>query len=163
MEIREEIMTDAEAVSAVIEAAFATAEHVDGTEAGIVNRLREAGALTISLVAIDHEKIVGHIAFSPVTIDGADRGWFGLGPVAVHPDRQVQGIGGTLVREALDRAKALGARGCVVLGEPDYYGRFGFVADPRLRYAGPPAEYFQALRFGDDRPTGEVAYHPAFG
>lgn len=163
MEIRPESPADAEAVSILVEAAFANADHSDGTEAAIVGRLREAGALAVSLVAADHIGIIGHVALSPVTIDGADPGWLGLGPIAVKPDRQGQGVGSALMREALDRAKALGAKGCVVLGEPAYYGRFGFIADPRLRYPGPPPEYFQALAFGEEVPSGDVAYHRAFG
>ena len=163
MKIRPETMADAEPISALVEAAFATAEHSDGTEAMIVRRLRQARALAISLVAVDDEELVGHVALSPVTIDRADLGWLGLGPVAVRPDWQGQGIGGGLIREALNRARKLGAKGCVVLGEPDYYGRFGFVADARLRYPGPPAEYFQSLPIGKGSPAGEVAYNKAVG
>ena len=163
MEIRPETPTDASAISSVIEDAFASAEHSDGTEAAIVERLRQANALSTSLVATDASAIVGHVALSPVTIDGADIGWLGLGPVAVRPDRQGNGIGRALVNSALDRARSRGAAGCVVLGEPAYYERFGFRAIPRLRYPGPPAEYFQALAFRGEAPSGTVAYHPAFG
>jgi putative acetyltransferase len=163
VKIRPETMADAEPISALVEAAFATAEHSDGTEAMIVRHLRQARALAISLVAVDDEELVGHVALSPVTIDRGDLGWLGLGPVSVRPDWQGQGIGGGLIREALNRARKLGAKGCVVLGEPDYYGRFGFVADTRLRHPGPPAEYFQSLPFGKGSPAGEVAYHKAFG
>jgi putative acetyltransferase len=163
MEIRPETPTDASAISSVIEDAFASAEHSDGTEAAIVERLRQANALSTSLVATDASAIVGHVALSPVTIDGADIGWLGLGPVAVRPDRQGNGIGRALVNSALDRWRSTGAAGCVVLGEPAYYERFGFRALPRLCYPGPPAEYFQALAFRGEAPSGTVAYHPAFG
>ncbi len=163
MEIRSERAGDEEAISSLVTATFAAAEHSDGTEAAIVERLRQAGALTISLVAEDQGTIVGHVAFSPVTIDGLDRGWFGLGPVAVELGRQGMGIGARLIREGLDRLRAAGTNGCVVLGEPDYYGRFGFRADGRLIYPGPPPQYFQALAFGADVPSGIVAYQPAFG
>ncbi len=163
MEIRAERRGDEAAIAAMIEAAFDQAEHSDGTEAMIVERLREAGALTLSLVADADGDLVGHIAFSPVTIAGDDVGWFGLGPVAVSPGRQRRGIGDRLIRAGLGQLQAMGAAGCVVLGEPAYYGRFGFVSDPRLTYPGPPPEYFQALCFSGSAPTGEVAYHPAFG
>ena len=163
MEIRRERLEDKEAIAALIGTAFASAEHSDGTEAQIVDRLRSAGALTLSLVAEDGGEIVGHAAFSPVTIDGRPLGWFGLGPVAVRPDRQRQGIGDALISEGLGQLVAYGAAGCVVLGEPGYYGRFGFQPVERLRYPGPPPEYFQVLAFGGKPPGGTVAYHPAFG
>ena len=146
----------------LIEAAFGSAEHSSGTEARIVDALRSAGALPVSLVA-DDGGIAGHVAFSPVTIGGRDMGWFGLGPVAVLPDRQGRGIGAALIETGLARLREMGAGGCVVLGEPAYYGRFGFRAEPGLRYSGAPPEYFQALSLGDDGPAGEVAYHRAFG
>ena len=163
MEIRPEQPGDERAIAEVIEAAFLLAQHRDGTEPQIVENLRDAGALTLSLVAVDDGSIAGHVAFSPVTIDGQDLGWLGLGPIAVLPDRQGNGIGSALVREGLNRLRKDGASGCVLVGEPEYYGRFGFAADDRLNFPGLPAEYFQALAFGDDLPTGTVAYHPAFG
>ncbi|MGH6706110.1 MAG: GNAT family N-acetyltransferase [Sphingomicrobium sp.] len=163
MHIRAETAGDAAAISAVVEAAFAGAEHSDGTEVAIVEQLRKAAALTISLVATDGTEIVGHVALSPITIDGVDIGWLGVGPVSVLPGRQNQGIGQALMHEALDRARSMGAAGCVVLGEPAYYGGFGFKADERLSFPGPPPEYFQALAFDGAIPSGTVAYHKAFG
>ena len=163
MEIRTERPGDEGAIAEVIESAFLLAVHRDGTEAQIVARLREAGALTLSLVAVEEEAVIGHVAFSPVTIDGEDRRWFGLGPIAVRPDRQGKGIGSALIRDGLDRLRLMGAAGCVLVGEPEYYGRFGFLADDRLIYPGLPAEYFQSLSFGQDLPMGTVAYHQAFG
>ena len=142
MEIRPERPGDEAAIAELIEAAFALAEHRDGTEAQIVERLRKNGALTLSLVAVDEGRIVGHVAFSPVTIDGADLQWFGLGPVAVQPDQQGKGLGSSLIREGLDRLQEIGAAGCVLVGEPDYYCRFGFHADERLLYPGLPPAYF---------------------
>lgn len=103
------------------------------------------------------------VALSPVLIGGRECGWFGLGPVSVHPSRQAQGIGSTLVHAGLDRLRALHAAGCVVLGEPDYYGRFGFAVDEKLRFVGAPREYFMALKLaGDDPVSGMVDYQPAF-
>ena len=163
MEIRLETPSDVPFIAALIDEAFAKAEHSDGTEAAIVERLREAGALALSLVAVEGGEIVGHVALSPVTIDGRAQRWLGVGPVAVRPDRQRQGIGDRLMRETLIWAEAHGAAGCVVLGEPVYYGRFGFRVDPDLRFPGPPPHYFQALAFDGAIPGGTVAYHPAFG
>jgi putative acetyltransferase len=163
MKIRAERAGDEPAISRLVTAAFAVAEHSDGTEASIVDRLRKAGALTKSLVAEEDGCIVGHIAFSPVTIDGRVVGWFGLGPVAVQPQRQGDGIGSALIRDGLEQLKQSGAAGCVLVGAPTYYGRFGFAADDSLIYPGLPAEYFQALSFTGEMPRGTVAYHPAFG
>ena len=163
MNIRPERPGDESAIAAVIEAAFLNAPHRDGTEASIVERLRAAGALNISLVAVDADEVVGHIAFSSVTVDGAYLGWFGLGPIAVMPDRQGGGIGSQLIRTGLEMLRSKGAAGCVLVGEPAYYQRFGFRPDPQLIYPGIPPEYFQALSFDGDMPSGTVAYHPTFG
>lgn len=170
--LREEQSDDAEAIADLVQAAFDGAPHSDGTEAAILDGLRRAGALRLSLVAERDGAIVGQVAFSPVTVspvtvppvtgDGADRGWLGLGPVAVHPQHQGQGIGGGLIRQGLEQLEAQGAAGCVVLGDPGYYQRFGFRADPGLVLPGPPAEYFQALVLNGPSVTGVVAYHPAF-
>ena len=162
MQIRAERPGDSEPIASVTRQAFASALHSDGNEAEIVDALRAADALTLSLVADDGGEIVGHAAFSPVAIDGRDVGWFGLGPVSVRPDRQGVGIGAALIRAGLADLRAAGAKGCVVLGDPDYYGRFGFAVDPALTYPGVPADYFQALDFRDDRLRGVVSYHPAF-
>ena len=146
----------------VITAAFLEAEHSDGNEARIVEALREARSLTVSVVAMENGSIIGHAAFSPVTVDGLNDGWFGLGPVAVLPERQRHGIGGALIEAGLGRLRERGARGCVVLGEPGYYGRFGFRADASLCLAGVLPNYFQHLSFEDRQPRGIVKYHRAF-
>jgi putative acetyltransferase len=153
---------DEAAIASVITAAFLEAEHSGGNEADIVEALREASSLTLSLVATEDATIVGHVAFSPVTVDGRSEGWFGLGPVAVVPDRQRQGIGGALIEAGLRELRAQGSRGCVVLGDPAYYRRFGFRADPNLRLAGAPVGYFQRLPFKEQPCGGLVNYHPAF-
>lgn len=162
MQLRDETTADIPAIRALVTRAFAPVVYSSQTEAAIVDALRERGRLSVSLVAEDGSEIVGHIAFSPVTIDGADLGWYGLGPIAVAPERQGQGIGHALMDEGLAAIRALGASGCVLLGEPAYYGRFGFVADSRLTLPGVPAEYFQALLFQEDMPSGEVAYDEGF-
>ncbi|MDN3523636.1 GNAT family N-acetyltransferase [Halomonas ramblicola] len=124
--------------------------------------LREAGALSVSLVAESDGEVVGHVAASKVTLSDGTPDWFGLGPVSVLPAWQGRGIGSALVQECLARLRERGARGCVVLGEPDYYQRFGFRAVPGLILPGVPLAYFMALDWGDDRPRAEVAFHPAF-
>ena len=138
-------------------------EHSDQSEPAIVARLRAAGALTISLVAVEGEELVGHVAFSPVTIDGSDGGWFGLGPVSILPARQGRGIGSALIRAGLSLLDGAGAAGVVVLGDPAYYPRFGFRRDERLRYDDAPADYFMCMALnGADPPAGRVDYAPAF-
>lgn len=161
MVIRDERPEDAAAISRLVTAAFRDAPHSDGTEAAIVEGLRAASALTASLVAIGGEGLLGHVAASPVTLGGADAGWYGLGPVAVAPEAQRRGIGSSLVRAALERLSGIGAAGCVVLGDPAFYGRFGFHPDPALVLEGVPPVFFQALRFSGNA-RGRVAYHAAF-
>ncbi len=163
MEIRPERPEDIADIRYVTEAAFLPMEHSSGTEAGIIDALRADNALTISLVAIEDEELIGHVAFSPVAIGGRPDGWYGLGPVAVRPDSQRQGVGEALIRKGLARLQELGAQGCVVLGDPDYYARFGFETVSGLELPGVAPEYFQCLAFGGGRPPkGRVAYHPAF-
>jgi len=162
MEIRPERRGEEEAIDALIRAAFAGAPHSGGNEAAIVAALRRAGRLALSLVAVEAKAIVGHCAFSPVTIDGRSGGWFGLGPVAVQPERQRRGIGRALIEAGLVRLRAEGAKGCVVLGEPAYYGRFGFAADTAFRLDGVPPGYFMRLAFTEGEQGGRVAYDPAF-
>lgn len=162
MEIRGETPGDIKAIRTITRAAFAPVAHGGQTEAAIVDALRASGALIISLVAVENDEVAGHVAFSPVTIDDADRGWFGLGPVCVRPDKQGKGMGVALIQSGLDRLSALKAKGCVVLGEPDYYRRFGFEADPGLVLEGVPAEYFMRRVLVGGAPTGRVAYHKAF-
>jgi len=163
MWIREETSADHEAIARVIEAAFAAAPHAGGNEARIVDALRADHALCVSKVADIDGRIAGHVALSPVSLDDGSTGWFGLGPVSVDPGDQGRGVGSALVRAALAGLPALGARGCVVLGDPAWYARFGFRAVPSLRFEGAPAEYFQALLVGDgDVPHAQVHYPPAF-
>ena len=163
MEVRAERDDDRPAIRSVIASAFAQAAHAAGNEAQIVEALRDAGALTLSLVAEADGEIVGHVAFSPVRIAARKGRYLGLGPVAVLPALQSGGIGAALIREGLRRICADGAAGCVVLGNPGYYRRFGFSSDPALTFAGQPSPYFQRLVWHGDPPSGDVAYHPAFG
>ncbi|WP_407148776.1 GNAT family N-acetyltransferase [Bradyrhizobium sp. ORS 86] len=143
--------------------AFETAPYSSGAEPRIVEALRHGGALAVSLVATsDDGSIVGHAAFSPVRIDHEAGHWYGLGPVSVVPEMQKLGIGRALIREGLSRLAALDADGCVVLGDPAYYGRFGFVSDPALTYGGEASPYLQRLVLRGRSPKGDVRYHPAF-
>lgn len=154
---------DCAAIEAVTIAAFRGATHTSQTEQFIVNALRAAGQLAVSLVAEDEGVIVGHVAVSPVVISGGVAGWYGLGPLSVVPARRRQGVGGQLVMRALAELRGLGADGCVVLGEPAYYTRFGFSqAAPTLVLSDVPPAYFLAYPFGGALPGGTVSYHSSF-
>ena len=162
MTIRNEQPQDIEAISRLTEAAFRNEEYSSHTEHFIVNALRRTGQLSISLVAAEHDEILGHVAISPVSISSGVTGWYGLGPISVRPDRQGKGIGSALIWAALQQLRQQGAAGCVVLGDPAYYGRFGFKAHPGLELPDVPPEYFQALSFTGELPVGVVKYAAAF-
>lgn len=161
--IRDERESDLEGIRAVNRLAFP-----GGPEAAIVDDLREHGALTLSLVAEMHGLIVGHIAFSPVTID-AETGTFeamGLGPMAVHPEFQGQKTGSLLAFEGLARLTDLGHGACVVVGHPEYYQRFGFrpASDFGLVWRDDvPAKFFMAIELEEgwlSAKAGRVLYRP---
>ena len=160
--IRDETPEDAAAIEAVTRAAFREHPFSQQTEHLIVRGLREAGALRLSLVATLDGEVVAHAAASPVAIGGAAVNWCGLGPVSVGPVWQRRGIGSALVRSALRRLHERGAAGCVVLGDPGYYRRFGFAPQPGLVYPGPPPDHFMAVVLHGPVASGEVTYHPAF-
>ncbi len=168
MKIRTETISDHNAIEALTYQAFENHPHhalgAKPTEHLIINKLRDSGALTLSLVAEDKTGIVGHIAFSSVTIGGVSSNWYGLGPVSVTPERQGEGIG-RHITTGMSQLKAQEAEGVVLLGEPGYYGRFGFKPHTNLTLPGVPVEYFLIQSLRDDEcavPVGEVAYHQAF-
>lgn len=162
MIIRDEAASEADAIRELTRIAFSGMPYSDGSEPAIVDRLRAAGALTLSLVAEKDDTVVGHVAFSPVTITGEDAGWCGLGPISVQPELQGKGIGSALVKEGLARLRLLNAKGCVLAGNPAYYGRFGFEVDPAFACPGIPSEYFMRLAFTPVYAGGTVTYHPGF-
>jgi putative acetyltransferase len=160
--IRNETDGDLDAITDITMAAFKDFEVSQQTEHLIIVALRTADALTLSLVAEIGGVVVGHIAFSPVSIsDGAEK-WYGLGPVSVMPGRQKQGIGKALITEGLSRLKDLGAAGCCLAGHPGYYKQFGFENVDRLAIEGVPPEAFFALSFDGNIPQGKVSFHEAF-
>jgi len=160
--IRSETDADVSAITKVTVAAFQTLEISQHTEQFIIAALRAAKALTVSLVAEADGRVVGHIAFSPVTISDGTRNWYGLGPVSVLPEYQRRGIGSALIREGLSRLKALGAGGCCLVGHPEYYRRFGFENAPGLVCEGVPPDVFFALSLDGHVPRGIVEFHEAF-
>ncbi|MEM7661172.1 MAG: N-acetyltransferase [Pseudomonadota bacterium] len=162
MMLRDETPADVDAISTLTTKAFSSQPHSSGTEAQIIDALRAEGDLTLSLVAVDQGVIVGQITFSPVAISGAHDDWFGLGPVSVQPERQGKGIGASLVLEGLDRLRQIGAKGCVLVGDPAYYGRFGFSGNCGLVYGDLDPIYVQGLVLSPPARTGTIQYADAF-
>ena len=162
MFIRSETESDIQSISDVTKAAFENHPISHQTEHFIVNALRTAGVMTISLVAELDGQVVGHLALSPVSISDGSQGWYGLGPISVLPELQRQGIGKALMREGLSQLKALGASGCILVGDPNYYERFGFRSLPELTHEGIPQEYVLTLPFANNKAQGAVTFHKAF-
>jgi putative acetyltransferase len=160
--IREERPGEEAAIRALVAAAFTDHPHSEGTEPDIVDRLRADGDLSLSLVAEEDGKIVGHAAYSPAILSTGEEGWQALGPIGVLPGRQGQGIGRALLEAGTAALREQGAKGVVLLGDPALYGRFGFVRDTPLHIEGALAEYFQALPFVDEVPEALVTFAPAF-
>jgi len=162
MIIRKETESDYEEIANVTKLAFETLAVSQHTEQFIINALRAANALTVSLVAEIEGKIIGHIAFSPVTISDGSKDWYGLGPISVLPELQKQGIGKALMHEGLSIMKTMGAKGVVLVGDPNYYQRFGFRSIPELTLEGVPPEYFMALTIDGTSAHGTVEFHKGF-
>ena len=160
--IRSETDADVGAITEVTVAAFKTLEVSNHTEQLIITALRAAKALTVSLVAEVDARVIGHIALSPVAISDGTRNWYGLGPVSVLPEYQRQGICKALMQEGLSRLKHMNARGCCLVGHPDYYKKFGFKNMPGLVLDGVPQQFFFALSFDGHTPQGTVTFHDAF-
>jgi putative acetyltransferase len=162
MIIRNETISDIAAINEVTIAAFKSLPISNHTEQYIINALRDADVLTISLVAEVNGKVVGHIAFSPVMISDGSLNWYGIGPVSVLPEFQRQGIGKALIREGLSLLKTRGGQGCALVGDSNYYKRFGFRNIPDLIHEGIPQEVFFALPFNENIPQGIVEFHKGF-
>jgi len=160
--VRREQPADIDAIRDVTRAAFQNHPISRQTEHYIVDALRAADALTISLVAELDGEVVGHAAFSPISISDGTKDWYGLGPISVLPEHQMQGIGKALMREGLRRLKEMGANGCALVGDPYYYKRFDFRSVPELVHEGVPQEYVLVLHFGENRPEGTLLFHEGF-
>lgn len=161
MLIRNEAPNDIPAIGRLVTEALRMLAQSTGTEAAIVEKLRADGALALSLVAEEGGEVIGYLAASPARV-GVQEGWGLIGPLVVLPSRHRQGIGSALMAEALRRLRAT-CRGAALVGDPVYYGRFGFRAFPGLGVTGCPPEVVQALPFDGVAPRGELIHHPAFG
>lgn len=162
MIIRDETPSDYAGIAEVTRSAFEDHPYSRQTEVFIIRDLRAADALAVSLVAQIDGKVAGHIAFSPITVTDGSRAWYGMGPVSVLPAFQRRGIGKALVIEGLNRLKSMGANGCALVGDPGFYGRFGFSNDPGLIHEGIPQEFFLVLPFGQAKARGTAHFHQAF-
>jgi len=160
--VRAEQVGDEQAIHDLAVAAFEPMPFSDGSEAAIIDELRKDGDLVISLVAFDDSRIVGHIAFSPVTIGQDGGGWYGLGPVSVRPDLQKSGIGSQLIIEGLSILKSRGAKGCALVDDPNYYTRFGFQSDGKISYRNLPLQYVQWLSFVGQAASVKLTFSRAF-
>ena len=160
-EIRDERASDADSIRAVHRSAFPT-----DYEGRLVDGLRTADKLTMSLVAEVGDEIVGHVAFSPVSLEGTSGG-LGLAPVAVLETHRRHGIAAALIRTGLEICKRDGAPFVVVLGDPAYYSRFGFGPAGKHAlhddYGGGDAFQVQELEEGALPDSGgRVRYAPEF-
>lgn len=161
MLIRNETTADIPAISRLVTEAMLLLPQSTGTEARIVETLRAEHALALSLVAEEQGEVIGYLAASAARI-GTQGGWGLIGPLAVLPSRHRQGIGTALMAEAVHRLRTT-SRGAALVGDPAYYGRFGFRSFPGISVDGCPPEVVQALPFDDIEPCGELLHHPAFG
>jgi putative acetyltransferase len=162
LNIRHETAADHDVIYDLTQRAFAPMPYADGNEQDLINQLRDAGALEISLVAEEKGRIVGHVAFSPaIAADGSD-GWYALGPVSAEPELKHRGIGSAVINAGLNMLRERNAAGCVLVGNPAYYSRFGFLPFPELAPEGQPAEYFQILPLRVTEPRSIVGFHPIF-
>ncbi|WP_414832837.1 GNAT family N-acetyltransferase [Afifella sp. YEN Y35] len=166
LQIRDQKEADRPAVKELVRRAFLQNPHSDGTEAFLIEALWTRGTATIALVAEADGRIIGQAAFSPVTLVGDDgqarTGWHGLGPIAVLPEVQRKGVGSVLMEVGLTKLRALGSEGCVLVGDPAYYERFGFETFAELKMPGVPPENLLALPFTDTLPAGEIIFDEAF-
>jgi putative acetyltransferase len=160
--IRPEAPSDEDAIGQVTRRAFLSHPNSHQTEQFIIRALRADHALSVSLVAEDAGCIVGHIALSPVTISDGASGWYGLGPISVEPKCQRRGIRRALMERGLAELRKIGANGCVLVGDPAFYARFGFANNPALTLEGVPQDFFLSLSLGTSPALGNVQFHPAF-
>lgn len=160
--IRPETPSDYAEIYALTKRAFAPMPYAGGDEQDLIDKLRDAGALAISLVAEQDGRIVGHVAFSPAFAADGSEGWYALGPVSAEPELKHQGIGSAIIKAGIALLRERDAAGCVLVGNPAYYSRFGFLPFPDLCPEGEPPEYFQILPLRVAEPTVVVGFHPLF-
>lgn len=162
MQIRHETPNDTDTIHDLTEQAFAPMAFSDGSEPAIIRALRKDGDLTLSLVAVENDEIIGHVAFSPVTINGTHNDWFGLGPISIRADRQKQGVGTAIVHEGLKTLKKQNANGCALIGNPAVYTPMGFASNGLLHYQDLDPKIVQYVLFSGAPPQGILKFASAF-
>jgi putative acetyltransferase len=162
IEIRHETASEIDDIRRINVEAFRDQPISRQTEHLIVDALRDVGALEVSLIAVVDGRTVGHIAFSKAGVGDSESGWFLLGPIAVLPSAQGRGTGSALMESGLAELRARNASGCVLVGDPGYYSRFGFSTFPDLSYVGVPHEYVLGLSFTEATPCGSIVANRAF-
>jgi putative acetyltransferase len=160
--IRPETEADHAAIRDLTQRAFAPMPFADGNDHVLTDRFRAAGVLNMSLVAIEDGSIVGHVAVTPAAHTSGETGWFALGPISVEPARQRQGIGSQLIAAVKDWLVAQSARGCILMGDTNYYPRHGFMPSPAHAPETELAEYFMVLNLAGHIPEGAFKFHPGF-
>ncbi len=160
--IRPERPEDIQAIHDVTKRAFATMSYAGGDEQLLPARFRKAGALALSLVAELDGKIVGQLTLTPAFAADESPGWFALGPISVAPETQKQGIGTKMIEAAKAWMREKSAAGCVLIGNPTYYSRFGWLGFPDIAPEGEPPEFYQILPLGVAEPATIVSFHPLF-
>jgi len=160
--LRPEKSADFSAIYALTKAAFAPMPFAAGNEQDLINTLRDEGALSLSLVAEYQEQVIAHIAFSIATTKDESTHWYGLGPVSVAPHLQRQGIGSKLILHGLALLRQRNADGCILVGNAEYYKRFGFQLAPQLCPNGEPKDHYMILPMSQNIPTSAIHFHPLF-
>ena len=160
--IRSEEERDIEAIHSITIEAFKTVAISNKTEQFIIKALRRANALSVSLVAEVEDTVIGHIAFSPIVISDGSTDWYTLGPISVKPAFQKNGVGGALIEKGISMVKKTGGRGCLLVGDPKYYSRYGFKTDSRLSIDGVPPDVLLVQPFFEPVPEGKVQLHEGF-
>ena len=162
MKIRSETPQDIQIVHAITADSFKSMPYSNGAEPFIIDALRADGDLILSLVIEKESEIIAHIAFSPVQIGQENIEWLGLGPVSVLPSHQRQGIGSFLIKSGLKRIKERGAKGCALIGNPQYYERFGFKSVKGFSYQNVDRQYVMQKPFEGEYKLGELSYCRGF-
>jgi putative acetyltransferase len=160
--LRLEHADDHAAIYDVTKRAFTPMPFSDGDEQELIGRFRDAGVLALSLVAEMDGAVVGQITLTPAFAADGSPGWFALGPIAVAPEFQSKKIGSKLMKAAMAWLGEQDAAGCVLVGNPAYYNRFGFAQYPALAPESEPAEYYQILPLRVQEPSVVVGFHPLF-
>ncbi len=161
--VREERPGDEVAIHAMTRRAFEGHPFSDGDEADVIDRLRKDGDLLLSLVAEDEGTIIGQVTYSTARLSNGEDGWMVIGPICVEPARRGEGIGRALMDAGEQAMKARGVKGITVLGDPQIYGRFGYVRHTPMTLAGELGEFLQVKSFGAPIPAATLTYAPAFG